>query len=557
MCKGYGLARKNDASLTVVVAREAVRAAYRALEARRQEINDLNVYPVPDGDTGTNLSLTVKSIVEMLDRLDEESSPAEIAQKVAESALMGARGNSGVILSQIVRGGMEVLKNGGPLDTQSAVEALEEARDAAYRAVRKPVEGTMLTVIKDMAASAEKETERQLVDMWRVTVAAGWESVRNTPSLLAVLRDAGVVDAGGHGLVTMFEGMLGGDAGEEPVIGHVDHGVVSPRPHVDEETSRFTYCTSALISGDDMDPSGLEIRLAGMGDSLLVVSDGHQMKFHIHTDEPGDVLNLALAEGVVSSIEVDNMREQTAERDERLRAGESKGRSTVNRSQRESAPRRTTDILAVVTGEGNTELYRSMGVDFIVQGGQSMNPSAEELLQVMEDSDADAIILLPNNSNIVMTAEHAAAHAKRPVFVLPSHSIQAGLSALVAYEPSASGEDNLAGMQGILDEVRAGEVTRAVRDSKVDDMNIKSGAFIGLVEGHVVVTSADLAEVVVGVASRLLTEDTEVLTVLLGDGDIASDVERAVVRMKEELEGLDVEVYEGGQALYPILMAAE
>lgn len=552
------MAKRTEAALTVVEVRRAVRTAYRALEGRRQEINDLNVYPVPDGDTGTNLSLTVKSVVEGLDGLDEDAVPAEVARTLAEAALMGARGNSGVILSQIVRGAVEILKKGEPLDAGVVVRALGEARDAAYRAVRKPVEGTMLTVIKDMAGAAEARSELPLGEMWEAVVAAGWESVRKTPALLKVLRDAGVVDAGGYGLVAILEGVAGEDIQGDVQTGSPGNAFVAARPEGGEElSSRFTYCTSFLLSGQGLDPAVLEERLTEMGDSLLVVGDGSQVKVHVHTDHPGDVLNEALGRGVLSGIEIDNMREQTAQRDERLRAAELGDAEQAEEEGGEDSPARVTDIVAVVTGEGNAALYRSMGVDFIVEGGQSMNPSAEELLQMVGKSDAGAVILLPNNKNIVMTAEHAAAHTDRTAFVLPSHSIQAGLSALVVYDPAASGEGNVQEMRGVLEEVRTGEVTRAVRDSRVDGMSIKAGAFIGLVDERVVVTSIDFEEVVRGVVSRLVTGETEVLTLLLGEGDASAAAREAAERLKDDLDDVDVEIYEGGQAFYPILMAAE
>ena len=313
-------------ALTVSRARLLLAAGSHALEERKQEINDLNVYPVPDGDTGTNLALTVRGIVDSLARLPEDLGTPELCTAISQAALMGARGNSGVILSQIIRGAMEVLTQAETVDARTISAALRHATDTAYRAVRKPVEGTMLTVLREMAeAAAEAENSAETGPLMEHVVGAGWQSVERTPSLLKVLADAGVVDAGGYGLVVLIEGAArGGEAWEAPISTHVEQVSLADATiffEEAEEESKYTYCTSFLVSGHDLGKASLEQKLSLMGDSLLVVGDSEQIKVHVHTDDPGEVLALGTSMGVLSGIEIDNMREQTAARSRRLAEG--------------------------------------------------------------------------------------------------------------------------------------------------------------------------------------------------------------------------------------------
>jgi DAK2 domain fusion protein YloV len=537
------------------LARSLLAAASQALEARKQEVNDLNVYPVPDGDTGTNLALTVRSVAEAIGKLQEDLPARELCSAISQAALMGARGNSGVILSQMIRGATEVLGEAGSVTSQTIAHAFRHATDTAYRAVRKPVEGTMLTVLREMAEAAVRspgDIERgPLMDQ---VIAAGWKSVEKTPTLLKVLADAGVVDAGGFGLVILVEGAATGTGDwEVPIATHVPQGsagVFAPDEREEEEESEFTYCTSFLITGEGLNVTGLEEVFGPLGDSLLVVGAQGQFKVHVHTDEPGTVLTLATGKGVLSEIEIDNMKEQTAERTRRLQEAAVSASQPVG-----DAP--VTQVVAVVAGEGNKMLFRSLGVDLIVDGGQSMNPSAEDLLRAVDSAKSSSVVILPNNGNVIMTAEQTAGLTQRDVLVVPSRSIQAGLSAAVVFDRRADGDDNARSMGEAVDHVVAGEITRAVRKSEVDGVKVKAGDYIGLVEDRVVVSSAALDKVIDEVVARLLEGQREMLTVLVGEGPDGTEAGKAIERLRQEYPKVEFDVHEGGQPYYPVLLAAE
>jgi uncharacterized protein len=555
------LGRDDRAVMTTRWARAVVGAGFRALEGRKQDINDLNVYPVPDGDTGTNLSLTLKGVVDDLAGLAEDATPRQIAALITEAALMSARGNSGVILSQIVRGAMEALGEEQPFTGRAVAAALSRATETAYRAVRKPVEGTMLTVLREMAEAGETAAAAGAESdaLYARVLDAGWDSVERTPTLLKVLADAGVVDAGGYGLVVLLEGMVSGDKSAEfgtpvsPVRGRFVT-LPSREDAVEEPVSPYTYCTSFLLTGTDLDTAELEQALMPLGDSLLVVGDRMQIKVHVHTDEPGTVLGLATARGVLSSIEIDNMKEQTAARDRRLRSAEA---DAVGASPYPQLTEALTQVVAVVAGGGNEKLFRSMGASILVEGGQTMNPSAEELLRAVRGATSPSVILLPNNKNIVMTAEQIVGLVDKEVLVVPTRSMLAGLSAMVAFDRLQAGAVNQREMLAAYAELATGEVTRAVRDSNVNGLNIVQGTFIGLLNEQVIATSADFQEVVDAVADRLIDEDREVVTILVGDGEGSAAALEAAERLRDRYPQVEMEIHQGGQPLYPLLMSAE
>jgi uncharacterized protein len=545
-------------ALTVAGVRALLSAGLQALEDRRQEINDLNVYPVPDGDTGTNLALTVRGILDAVVKLPADLAARDLCHAVSQAALMGARGNSGVILSQIIRGAMEVLGASDKTDAEVLAGALRHATDTAYRAVRKPVEGTMLTVLREMAeAAAETEASTRSVDSFMEgVVCAGWQSVQRTPTLLKVLADAGVVDAGGYGLVVLVEGAArGGNAWEIPISTRVSQTPLSEGElfleEEPEEESMYTYCTSFLISGQGMDKAVLERSLSALGDSLLVVGDSERIKVHVHTDEPGQALAIGTSLGVLSSIEIDNMREQTVARAQRL--AHAAGLAGAGRA----ADPGLTQVVAVVAGEGNKELFRNLGIDFIVDGGQSMNPSAQDLMSAVERAGAPSVIILPNNTNVIMTAEQTAKLSDRNVVVVPSRSIQAGLSAAVSFEKRSPGEENVREMKAALESVATGEVTRAVRDSLVDGVQVNALDFIGLVDDRLVAASPDLEVVIGDVVGRLLHGGREMLTALVGEGEDGQRATAALEALRSKYSGVELDVHEGGQPFYPLLLSAE
>jgi len=539
--------------LTVSRARDLLTAGFQALEERKQEINDLNVYPVPDGDTGTNLALTMRSLLEAVARLPETMAERELCTAISQAALMGARGNSGVILSQIVRGAMEVLGQQGPVTGETLADAFRNAAETAYRAVRRPVEGTMLTVLREMAEAAGEAGagvgRKALMDS---VIAAGWKSVERTPSLLRVLADAGVVDAGGYGLVVLIEGAANGRGDwTTPIATRVARPALSEgslyAEGTPEEESRFTYCTSFLLSGQALDQERLEEVFGPLGDSLLVVGDERQVKVHVHTDDPGHVLSLASARGTLREIEIDNMKEQTAARAERL----------ARAAASNAAQAGLTQVVAVVAGEGNKAVFRSLGVDLIVDGGQSMNPSAQDLIRAVEQAAAPSVVILPNNTNVIMTAEQTLGLTGRQVHVVPTRSIQAGITAAVAYERRLNGEENARVMGAAIENILCGEVTRAVRDSQVDGIRIKTGDFIGLLDDHVVVASAQIEIVVDDLLGKLLTGDQETLTALIGEGDDGAGVASLIEQRRGRYPLVEFDIREGGQPYYPVLLAAE
>jgi DAK2 domain fusion protein YloV len=538
---------------TVSQAQALLAAGFKALEERKQEINDLNVYPVPDGDTGTNLALTMRGILTSVARLPPNVPEAELCAAISQAALMGARGNSGVILSQIIRGAMEVLGQAGPVTPGALTQALRHATDTAYRAVRKPVEGTMLTVLREMAEAAAETSEsadaRTFIDQ---VVAAGWKSVERTPTLLRVLADAGVVDAGGYGLVVLVEGAANGRGdGQTPIATRIEQTPFFEGSFYDEEAgeadSRFAYCVSFLITGQALDQGFLEEKLSRLGDSLLVVGDRDRLKVHVHTDDPGQVVGLATSLGVLTEIEIDNMKEQIAARS--LRLSQSADAARVDPG--------LTQVVAVVAGEGNKALFRNLGIDFIVDGGQSMNPSAEDLMRAVERATAPSVVILPNNSNVIMTAEQTAKLTEKEVLVVPTRSMQAGLTAAVAYDKRGPGADNVREMRAAIASLVTAEVTRAVRDSLVDGVQIKAQDFIGLVDERVVIASHELEPVVEEVAARLLNGGREVLTALLGDDPNADRLTKTVDRLRARYPGVEIDVHQGGQPFYPLLLSAE
>jgi DAK2 domain fusion protein YloV len=527
-----------------------VAAALATLEASRQRIDDLNVYPVPDGDTGTNLTMTVRAVAQAV----EESSASDrhsLARDVARGALMGARGNSGVIFSQIVRGAADVLAlstNG--IDAPLAAQALRGASDAAYRAVRRPVEGTMLSVIRELAEEAEQRAVAgpTLGDVLVELVRRGEEAVARTPEQLDVLREAGVVDAGGAGLLELVRGVASAVSGEP-----VPEAPPAEQPPdveaIHQELSRYRYCTVFVIEGEQLDRERLEDELERLGDSLLVVGDESALKVHVHTDEPGAALSLGTAAGAIAGVEIANMHEQTQQREERLLAA-------VPDPAAEPA---TVGVVAVVAGEGNRRLFESLAAGVgpirVVEGGQTMNPSTADLLEAVASLDTPEAILLPNNSNVLLAAEQAALHADRPAVVVPTDSIPAGLAAMVAFDGSLDAAAGAEEMREAVEGVATGEVTVASRDVGLNGLSIRAGEWLGLADGDPVAGGTSFEEVAEAVVECLLREPRELLTLLTGSD--RPDLDTLLARLAEKHPTLEVDVQDGGQPHYPLLLSAE
>ncbi len=531
---------------------KVVGSALASLEANRGRIDDLNVYPVPDGDTGTNLTMTVRALAEAVDNTSAASRES-LARDVARGALMGARGNSGVILSQIVRGATDVLgETATPaIDAHAAARALRGASDAAYRAVRRPVEGTMLSVIRELAEEAEALAPEQpaLGDLLVGLVRRGEQAVARTPEQLQVLRDAGVVDAGGAGLLELVRGIAAAVSGEalpEAPPSEEHPGIEA----IHQELSRYRYCTVFLIEGDRLDREALEARLEKIGDSLLVVGDELAIKVHVHTDDPGAALSIGTVAGTIDRIEIANMHEQTLEREERLLAAVPDAPPTE---------RATTGVVAVVAGDGNRRLFESLakgvGPLRVVEGGQTMNPSTADLLAAVESLDADEVVILPNNSNVLLAAEHAAENAGRPVEVVAAASIPAGLAAMVAFDGQRDAADNAAEMREAVAAVDTGEVTIASRDVQMNGLSIRKGDWLGLHDGEPIAGGASFDEVAGAVVDRLLDRPRDLLTLLIGQEE--QPLDGLLERVATAHPDVDVDVQQGGQPHYHLLLSAE
>jgi uncharacterized protein len=507
------------------------RAALAALEASRARIDDLNVYPVPDGDTGTNMTLTVRAVVDTLERNPE----ADIGRAI----LMGARGNSGVILSQLVIGALRELPDGAEVDPDAIARMLRGASDAGYAAIQNPQEGTILTVCRSLAERAEELALEgvSVEDALAELLSAGEIALARTTEQLDVLQRAGVVDAGGAGLLEIVRGVASYVRGEElaepaPLLEPI------PLEAAHQELSRFRYCTSFFVEGDGVEPKQLEAELLELGDSLLVVGGRGAVKVHLHTDEPGAALTLATSVGVVEQVDVMNMHVQTVEREERIL----------------TAKASACGVVAVCAGEGNRRLFESLGA-VCVEGGPSMNPSTADIVAAIQGLPAAEAVVLPNNKNVVLAGEQAVDASGKPARLVPTRSLQAGLGAMVCFDPERAAEENVAEMERAAAGVHSGAVTWASRDAVVGDLEVEEGQFLGLLEGEPVAVGPLLQPVAREVLEQLLEAKPDVLTILSGES--AEGVDDLVAFVQEQNPELEVEVHEGGQPHYPLLFGAE
>jgi uncharacterized protein len=539
---------------SIVRFRRVVSSAYAHLEARRQEVNDLNVFPVADGDTGDNMAMTMRAVMEELDRLDgleiDEVGRTELVQALARAALMGARGNSGVILSQIVRGAAEELASrpGELIDPVLVASAFASAADAAYASVREPAEGTMLTVFREMAHSIARQLARLDADKQRLdrgvadegqdailaevlerAIADGQRAVERTPEQLDVLRESGVVDAGGYGLVLILAGVVAGLRGDDASVPEVSHHEAPrlSRPH--HEDSRYRYCTNFIVSGTGLNSREFLPRLEGLGDSVLVVGDEVTLKVHVHTDDPEAAVALFEDAGSVTNLDVADMREQIVERNARLEAGR-------------------TGALAVTAGSGLERLFAELGAH-VVPGGETLNPSTYELLAGIHEVPAEEVLVFPSSPNVVMAAERACELSEKPARVVPATSLQKSLLTLVEFDPEAAVDDNADRLIAVLGTVADGAVAPAARDDAQG--RFRRGDAVGFVEGEIVAWGG--AGSTLATTIERLAEGAEIVTVIAGDG--------APIAL-EELDphvpdGAEIETHEGGQPNYWWLLAAQ
>ena len=529
------------------------------LNNNRDSVDALNVFPVPDGDTGTNMSQTITSAIKEINA-KPYSSVADVANAAARGALKGARGNSGVILSQILRGFAKALVGHEEIDGPLLAAALRSGANTAYKAVMKPKEGTILTVIRVIAEEAEEAMDKQgdVVELFKLVLSVGDAILKRTPEMLPVLKQAGVVDSGGMGLMVIFRGMYAALTGEpvDAVAEVKADGVPMPGEFLDDHDAigeiKYGYCTEFIITHPrpdirESDVVRLRRRLERMGDCVLVISDMNVVKVHVHTNEPGKALQYALELGELDAIKIDNMMEERRER-EAKQAAEAAARA---------AEQKEYGIVAVALGEGLTEIFRDLNVDQIVDGGQTMNPSIQDLAKAADATNARNVIILPNNTNIILAAQQASALTERHVIVLPTKSVPMGISAALAFDPEASPEENEAAMTEAAETVHTASVTYAVRDTNYDGQEIHEGDIMAMLDNKLNVLGSDIPQVCRDVTEKMVGEDSSLITIYYGADVAEADAQALRDEFAEKYADCDVDLQNGGQPLYYYLIAVE
>ena len=531
----------------------AIAAATNALSERKDEVNRLNVFPVPDGDTGTNMSLTMQMVVDNLARLPIGAGDAEIRKAITTGALMGARGNSGVITSQILRGLCEGYEGHDSLSTEALDSCFARAVEVAFQAVRKPVEGTILTVVKDAAAAAKKARKKKLSleDALDAVVAEAYASVQRTPEFLPVLKENGVVDAGGFGLAILIDAFTASLTGKDGFTGDA-MAFARPAPKVeieqinDWEGSQYRYCTEFLVHSSTVDVDEAKDFLPTMGDCDLMVGMHPNFKVHVHSNRPDQVLGWFLTHDCqISEVHIHNMQLQSQERTEKLEA-------------EEKAAHKPLGVVAVAPGAGNAKILESLGVDVVVSGGQTMNPSTADILEAVNKVNADAVIILPNNKNIIMAAQACVDVSEKPCAVVPTTSVPQSFSALFGFDADASLEENVEAMTDAYAGVKTGEVTHAIKDAKDAHGNpIKDGDVIGIADGSIEAVGSDVSDVVLELLRVMDADDADTCTLLAGEQFSDEELEALSSRIEEAYEDLEIDAHRGEQALYPVVFSLE
>lgn len=539
------------------------------LSENAEYVNSLNVFPVPDGDTGTNMNLTYTSGIERVIKQHSDT-VGEVGEDLAKGLLMGARGNSGVILSQLFRGFAKAIEGKTTIEAQDLANAFQRGIDTAVKAVMKPVEGTILTVARDSAAAGMQKAEQtdDIIEVMTAVLEEAQTSLENTPNLLPVLKEVGVVDSGGQGLVYIYHGFLESLTGESIPVKSADPNKanVTELAHqenffntahsVASEDIHYGYCTEIMVKigegetvTDEFDYDTFRNHLDGIGDSLLVVSDDEIVKVHVHTETPGEVMNYGQKFGSLVKIKVDNMRLQ---HDDIL---DGKGAT-----QSESTPvveRTNLAIIAVAAGEGIENLFKDMGVKSIISGGQTMNPSTNDILDAINKANADNVIILPNNKNIIMAANQAVEVSEIPAAVVETKYISQGLTAMLGYNPDGTLEDNKAAMVAEMANVTSGQVTVAVRDTTVDGLEIHKDHFMGIIDGKIVSEDADLVKETINMINQMIDADKELVTLIFGEETDQATAELIAEAVESANEDIEVEIVDGGQPVYHFLASVE
>lgn len=552
-------------NITTSLFQEMVQAAATRLGKQAEYVNSLNVFPVPDGDTGTNMSMTMDNgAKEVADK--PASTVGEVGQMLSKGLLMGARGNSGVITSQLFRGFGQSIKGKDELTGKDLAQAFQVGVEVAYKAVMKPVEGTILTVSRGAATAALKKADLtdDAVEVMQAALDGAKGALAKTPDLLPVLKEVGVVDSGGQGLVFIYEGFLSalnGDyvtsadfkatpANMSEMINAEHHKSVVG--HVATEDITYGYCTEIMVAlkqgptyVKEFNYDEFQGYLSGLGDSLLVVNDDEIVKVHVHTEDPGLVMQEGLKYGSLIKIKVDNMRNQHEAQVQKTDAEESK------------AEAKDFGLIAVVAGEGLSAIFKAQGVDYVISGGQTMNPSTEDIVKAIEAVNAKQVIILPNNKNIFMAAQSAAEVVDIPAAVVETRTVPQGFTSLLAFDPSKSLQDNVADMSASLSDVVSGSVTLAVRDTTIDGLEIHENDFLGMVDGKIVVSNPAMEATLKAAFEKMIDEDSEIVTIFVGEEGDQDLAEELAEYLEETYEDVEVEIHQGDQPVYPYLMSVE
>lgn len=533
------------------------------LEANKEWINELNVFPVPDGDTGTNMTLTIMSAAKEVASL-EELNLETLAKAISSGSLRGARGNSGVILSQLLRGFTKTIKYEKEITTDIIVEACQKAVATAYKAVMKPKEGTILTVAKGCAEKAS-ELAAEGADMETILGGAlsyAEDVLAQTPEMLPVLKEAGVVDSGGQGLIQVLKGAFDAYLGKE-VNYTIESGEKAAGAQVSAEAPaaeiKFGYCTEFIIMTkkpmEEAEELAFKAFLESIGDSIVVVADDDIVKVHVHTNQPGVAITKALTYGELSRMKIDNMRE---EHQEKLIKDASKRAQEEAKAAKPAMPHKEVGFISVSIGEGIGEIFRGLGVDYLIEGGQTMNPSTEDMLNAIEQVNADTIYILPNNKNIILAANQAQALTKdKQIIVIPTKTVPQGVSAIINYAPDKSAEENKEAMTEGLSVIKTGQITYAVRDTHIDDKTIHEGNIMGIGDHSILAVGEEIAAVTKETISLMLDEDSELISVYYGADISEEDAQALGAELEEQYPDCEVEVYSGGQPIYYYVVSVE
>ena len=532
------------------------------LDAKKEWINELNVFPVPDGDTGTNMTMTIMSAAREVGGLGENPEMKALAKAISSGSLRGARGNSGVILSQLFRGFCKVVGEYDEVDVCVLSDAMQKAVETAYKAVMKPKEGTILTVAKgaaDKALELANETD-DLVYFCDEVIKHADYVLSQTPEMLPVLKQAGVVDSGGQGLMQVLKGAYDALLGKE-----VDYTIDVPTGgssfvKISAETEaeiKFGYCTEFIIvlNKPMTDREELEFKafLESIGDSIVVVADDEVTKTHVHTNDPGLAIQRALTYGSLSKIKIDNMREEHEEK--LLKEAE---QQALAAAEKKSEPRKEMGFVAVSIGEGMNEIFRGLGVDYIIEGGQTMNPSTEDMLNAIDNVNADTVFILPNNSNIIMAANQAASIVEdKEIIVIPTKTVPQGITAVINYLPDVSAEENQEAMVEAISAVKTGQVTYAVRDTEIDGFEIKENDYMGIGDKSILAVGTDMNTVTLQMLEKMIDEDTEMISIYFGSESSEDDASVIAEALEEKYPDVDVEINDGGQPIYYYVISVE